>query len=175
MFTSVDLIEQAGGIDEPQAYVLFRYADKPTLDAMVLQYAGFAASWLKTRAGASVYASAALDSDVSNLFALGETYVACHFIFPILQSRKVTGSYYPLQEEDSARFEELIGVQWMKLAEDLLEPYLTVEEEGKPFALPVFRVGPGVTRTLDGSDGIPTEEAILEANLDIVRTLAVPF
>jgi hypothetical protein len=171
-FTSVQLVEQTGGLDSADSYTLFWYADKPALDAVVLQYIGFAASWLKLRAGAAVYAAAALDADQANLFTLGETYIALHFLFSILQSRRVQGTHFPLQEEDSSRFEALIDVEWMKLANDLLEPYLTVEEEGKPFAMPVFLLGP----VLDDSStntSLDSQEAIVESFLDRARSLSV--
>lgn len=172
-FTSVSQIRQAGGIDDSLAFNLFWLADDAALNALITPYVTVAAAWVASRAGASAYAAAALDANLTALFAQGESYVALHFLFPALQSRRVLGTHYPLQQEGSERFEELVGTQWMELANDLLEPYLTAEEEGKPFAMPAFVLGSYVTQEPDDPGGAAAQDLIIEDLVDNARSLTI--
>lgn len=161
---SAALVREVGGIDDGDAYNLFRLANDAALNTLVTARLAVASSWLKTRAP-DEYASS--DTDIQALFTHAEALLAMHFLCVSLKARKVYGTHFPYDSEGSDRYAELIDVEWMKQVEELVGPFLVVQAgDEKAFAAPVFLAGGVIDRsTLDGA-GETTElqDIIDEAN-----------
>ena len=170
---TVALVKTFGGLDDsPDAYLLFRYADMATLDATVQLCINVASAWIQTRI-ASDPGYPPTDPAVATVVQQGEVYLAEHYLFPILKARKVTGTHAPFVQEDSDRFDLLMENDWWRLAQELLSPYLTIEDEGVlRFAMPTFGIGPVIDIGPDSN--LTSAEQQVEDLLDRARTLSVP-
>lgn len=165
MPTTVQQVKDVGGLNHADDYLLFRVANTPALDDLIEDAIDVAAAWLRTRLPSGIYATS--DTDIQTLLALGEAYLALHFLAPHAKARKVYGTHFAFDSEDSERYEELIDVEWLKLMEDLLGEWLDVSPTGS-FARPRLRVG----AVIDRNDLQSVEEEFAET-LDHVRSLSV--
>jgi hypothetical protein len=138
-------VRLVGGLNEADAYQLFRVADNAALNALVDERILDAAAWLDIRANADYNDTS--DTSKQRMFKLGEAYLALHFLVPALESRKVLGTQWPLDQEDSESFSRLTDTDWMGKMKDLLEPYLVIEAADKPFAAPAMVFGAVLDRS----------------------------
>ncbi len=159
------------GIDDARAHELFRYADSTALDTAVTAAITRAEAWLLSVANSSYYDGTSpgpSSTTIDELFKGAEEYAAGHFLFPRLKIRRVTGRHAPFQQEGSDRFQELIDVEFLRLAEELVQPYLDTDLTGteQVFSLGVFLTTTPLDRTsTDVTSVCDQNQAILdEAN-----------
>lgn len=168
MPTTAKQVKEVGGLNDANAFLAFFFADVAELNTAINNSIVVAASWLKTRLPSGIYTSS--DTDIQNLLSLAEAYLALHFLMPHLKARKVTGRHFAFESEDSDRYEELIDVEYLKLAQDLLGEWLTIAVEDRHFARPRMRVGP----VIDPNDvSLESVEEELAETLDRARSLTV--
>lgn len=170
--TTEDQVREVGGLNDRSDtgdWLLFRFNDDGELSAAIANAMAAASSWVVVRIEASVYAST--DSDINTLLALGEAYLTLHFLVPALKARKVFGSHYAVEAEDSDRFAALIDVEWLNLARELLEPWLIVPGTTSAYAKPRMRIGTVINPLDPGFETIETE---FEETLDRARSLTLP-
>ena len=115
------MVRDAGGLNDSDAFRLFRVADDTAFVTLINTKIAVAAAWLRVRAPVS-YAST--DADTITLFTEAESLVTLHFLVLALKSRKVEGTHWALDQEGSERFEELVDQEYMKLALELLEGFI---------------------------------------------------
>ena len=163
-YATVSLVKELGGLNEEQDYNLFRYSSPDQLDAAITRKIAVASAWLKTQ-NASNYATT--DADEQVVIGEGEAYLALHFLTMPLKSRKVFGTHWALDQEDSTRFAELIDVEYKAMAEDLLGEFFTVTEQQGGFARPVLIVGPVIDPLTDLT--IESEDVQLQEIADEAR------
>lgn len=141
--TTVQRVRELGGLNEDDAHETFRLADSGALDDRIEVEIAVASAWLQSRGGAD-YDSGDAVKDV--LFAEAEAYLALQQLYETLKMRKVAGTHWPLESEDSDRYEDLIDVEIPAHIQKFLEPYLVVTAPDKPFAAPVMVVSGPVNR-----------------------------
>lgn len=143
-YASVGLVKQLGGLNESSDYLLFRYASPDELDAAITRQVAVVSAGL-TEDIPAIYGAPTAGQTL--LLAEGEAYLALSLLCMSLKSRRVFGTHWPLDQEDSSRFQELIDNEFQERAQSLLGRWLTVIEEKNAFAKPVFLVStqPGVT------------------------------
>lgn len=157
-----------GGLNHADDYLAFRFQNVGELDTAILNAMAVAASWLRTRLPSGIYDST--DDDVQSLLGLAEAYLSLHFLMPHLKARKVLGTHFSFDSEESERYEELIDVEWLKMAQDLLGEWLTIASGERHFARPRLRIGT-VIDPLDPSFE-SVEQEFVEI-LDRTRSLSV--
>jgi len=148
---------------------LFKFATNAELTAAIADAIAVASAFLKVRDPGGVYTTT--DTDIQEILAQAESFLALHFFVPALKARRVYGTHYPLESEGSDRFEELIDIEWMELAQQLLAGIINLEVKGeKAFARPTLRVG----RVIDPLDvSYKSSEQQIEETLDYARSLSV--
>src|SRR5438552_13430852 len=118
--TSVANVRKTGGIAEANAYLLFQMADDAELNTEVDRKLALAAAWLASRAPDFYTGSATAEAGIDTLFSGAEEALAMHFLTMQLKARKVYGTHFPYDSEDSDRFGELIDVEWFAQMEGLI-------------------------------------------------------
>ncbi len=148
--TTVANVRLTGGINDADAYLMWRLADDDALNDEVERKLALASAWLSQRAENAVYTgSATADTALDTLFGAAEEALVMHYLTMPLKSRKVMGTHFPYDSEGSERFAELIDVEWLAQMEGLAGAYLDSQDTpGKDFALPAF----GATSTILNSD-----------------------
>ncbi len=174
--TDAATVRNIGGLNEADAYNLFRLADDATFNTLVTATIADASAWLALRAPAD-YADT--EPNKRAMFKRGEACLTLHFLMLPLKARKTLGTQWPTIQEDTARFEELIQIDWYEQMRSLLEPYLIVEVDEKPFAAPVMVLGKIIDRTpaggqRDSSRQLQTDidEAIARTAFPVVTTVS---
>lgn len=142
-YATVALVKEVGGLNEALDYNLFWHSSPDELDAAITRKIAVASSWLKSR---NLSAYNTTDTDEQALIGEGEAYLALHFLTMPLKSRKVFGTHWALDQEDSTRFAELVDVEYKAMAQDLLGEFFTVVETPTAFAMPTFQIGPVIDR-----------------------------
>src|ERR1043166_5675262 len=159
--TTSTLVRAAGGLNDADAYRLFRVADDTAFNTLIDTKIAVAAAWLRTRAPVS-YASS--DADTITLFTEAESLVTLHFLVLALKSRRVEGTHWALDQEGSERFEELIDVEYLKLALELLEGFIEEPTTGPTLALPTFSIGAELATTGRKTSSQKLGDILLEAD-----------
>lgn len=162
------LVREVGGIDDDAAYRLFVVASDTALNALVTARLAIASAWLRTRAP-NDYDNG--DADTDALFTHAEALLTMHFLAETLKARKVYGTHFPYDSEDSDSYAKLIDVEWMHQVEELVGPFLavTVGDE-KPFAAPVFLTFGVLDRSQLQSASDELGDIIDEANATLTLT-----
>ena|SRR5438132_1707466 len=169
---SIALVKELGGLNAADDYNLWRFSSPDELDAALIRALAIGSAWIRRRAP-SLYTTT--DADTLTCLAVGEAFLALHFAVASLKSRKVFGTHYPLDQEGSERFAELIDNEYKRLAEDALGLDLTVVEEAQAFARPTFRIGPVIDPLVDTTiepEDVQLEEIAAQSR-GWVRTLPV--
>jgi hypothetical protein len=158
---TVALVKELGGLNQADDFNLWRFSTPDELDAALTRHLLYAAARIR-RAAPDFYTST--DSDTLLLLSVGESFLALHYAAMALKSRKVFGTHYPLDQEGSERFEELIDNEYLRRAEEALGIDLTTSGT-QSFARPTFQVGPVLNRLTD-----PTLESEVEQILEVADT-----
>lgn len=168
MPTSNSQVKEAGGLNEPHAFLTFRFNTQSELETTIDNGERVAAAWLRLNLVPGIYTSS--DTDTQEVLSLAEAYLVLHFIVPALKARKVYGTHFAWESEESDSYAALIDTEWMDLAKQLLGDWITVPVGESHFARPVLKVGP-VIDPLDPR--FKSEEERLQEDLDRARSLAV--
>lgn len=152
--TDTTTVRLLGGLNEATAYLQFRMADDTELEAFVQAQIDVAAAWLSLT---STYYTSVVPA-IQAVHAQAEAYIALQYIFDSLKPRKVLGTHFPYDTEESSSFQQMIDVEWEARAETLLSRFTTLDTAARPIAFPVFSVGPAIDYTnVDSAEAELTE------------------
>lgn len=165
--TTVARVRALGGLDDAQAFNLFRLADNAALIARIEEEITVASAWLQSRAPDDYDQGNAVNNI---LFKEAESYLVLQNLNETLKMRKVHGTHFPLQTEGSERFEELIDVEIPSHIQKFIDGFMVIEEKGAAFAAPVLVTG----EILDRS-GIQSASQELDDILGEANSLGSPF
>lgn len=135
-YATIDRVKKLGGLNEEDDYRLYRFASPDELDAEITDAIAVARADIRL-ANQPVYDAPSADQLVK--IKRGECYYALYYLYPALKARKVTGTHWPLDQEGSERFAELIDSEWLSLAQAALEGIIDVTQKGENFAMPTFQ------------------------------------
>lgn len=162
-------VKEIGGLNYANDYLNFQFSSVAELNTAIDNAIAVASAWLQIRlTPADIYETT--DADIQVVLAQGEAYLALHFLVPAIKARKVYGTHFAWDSETSERYAELIDVEWLALAQELLADWLIVAVGDRVFARPKMRVGTVIDRTTLQS----AEEEWAEI-LDHTRSLSVPL
>ena len=163
-------VREIGGLNNTSAtgdWNIFRFDSNAELTTAIENAITVASAWIQLRILSGYYETT--DANLQAVLAQAESYLALHFLLPAVKMRRVVGTHYPIETEGSDRYEELIDVEWMKLAEELLVGLLQIDVGNtKSYYRPTLRVG----RVLDPLDYKSVEQQI-EETLDHARSLGI--
>lgn len=162
--TFSDVLREAG-LDEPDAYLLFRMSSEAELHAFAQAKVAAAAGWLRRKITAAVYDDVS-DADFTAAVTQAETWAAAILLAKVIEARKVYGTHWAVDSEDSTGYANLIE-QWERLlTEFLLELEEEAEGDERPFAMPAMALTAGVDRS-----AVPVFTDLLQDDLDLARGL----
>lgn len=161
-------VKEVGGLNYANDYLNFQFASVSELNTAIDNAIAVASAWLQIRIQDGVYETE--EETIQTVLAQGEAYLALHFLVPAIKARKVYGTHFAWESEASDRYAELIDVEWLALAQELLADWLIVPVGTATFARPVLRVG----TVIDPADLQTVEEEWAEI-LDRTRSLTVPL
>ena len=167
----VAYVKLVGGLNEAQDYLLFRVADTAAMDAKLQEDLNLASAFIGDRVPVAYYTgSPTVNVNRDLLFKRAEALFALAFAGINPKTRKVVGTHANFDSEGSERYAELVDNEYLKQAELLIEPYVSITEVGEPsLALPTLLVTPAIAPA-----DVQTTEEVLED--DILASLgAVPF
>lgn len=129
------LVRQLGGLNDSGAYNLFRVADDAALNTFIDAQIAVASAWLSLTAP-TYYAST--DASIDLVFKQAEAYITLQYLADALKARKVFGTHFPYDSEESSSYAQLIDVEWEARAETLLSRFVTLDTAANPIAFPYF-------------------------------------
>lgn len=165
-------VREVGGLSDRSAtgdWNLFRYESDAELTVAITNAIAVASSWIQLRIDTGIYASA--DTNIQTVLSLAEAYLSLHFLVPALKARRVFGTHYALETQEAAAYAELIDVEWMALARELIDAWVIIDTPGSVYAKPRMRVGTAINPLDPGFESMETE--LLET-LDRARSLTLP-
>lgn len=135
--TTAQHVLRLGGLDETSGHELFRDDTEAELLLRVAAEIPIAEAYISVVAPAA-YASVA----VNTVALLGRCceYLVLQQLCEPLKARKVYGSHWPLDSEDSSRFEALLDTEWAARADKILNLF-GAGETSKPIVLAGLLVG----------------------------------
>jgi hypothetical protein len=137
------------GLTDQEAYQIGRYSGQSELNAEMARVRTIAQAYLKTRAPNYYTGAATANTDLDALFAEAEATLAAYYWGSTPWARKVLGTHWAVDQEDSDSLERFLqGL--IDRAQTLISPYVSVDEEESPFAMPAIApIGPIGTDELD--------------------------
>ena len=135
---TVALVRRLGGLDDDEAHLLFLLGSEAELNALISDQLDYSAEWIETRAPAA-YAAAVLGT-YQRQFAMGEVYFTLIDLFQPLQARKVVGSHWPLDSEESVNYAALIA-EWKERFEEFTSQFFVTDTAERPVQMPYFGIG----------------------------------
>lgn len=170
-YTDTTTTRRIGGINESDAYNLFRLSSDSDLNSLVQDAIDFAASWLMIRAP-NDYPST--NPNQQAMFKRAEACLAMHLLTLHLKQRKALGTHFPYIQEESERFEALVQTDWQEQMRDCVGQYLIVDEEAHPFAAPAMALGQVIDYN-SSTGGVILEQQKLDKIIDETTGISVPF
>jgi len=152
--TDTATVRLLGGLNEATAYLQFRMANDAALEAFIQDQIDVAAAWLSLT---STYYTSAVPA-ISAVHAQAEAYIALQYIFDSLKPRKVLGTHFPYDTEESSSFQQMIDVEWEARAETLLSRFTSLDTAANPVAFPYF----GTSSVVDYTNVDSTEMELTE-------------
>lgn len=168
--TDTTTVRRVGGLNESDAFNLFRLTSDADLVSLINDTIGDASAWLSLRAPLDYVST---DPNVRAMFKRAEACLTLHFLFLPLKARKTLGTHWPLSQEESSRFEELIQIDWYEQMRSLVEPYLIVDSVQKPFAAPAMALG-GIIDYNSSTGGVILEQQKLDKIIDEATGISEP-
>ncbi len=162
--TTVEEVLRVGGLDGVSDYTLFWLDSEAQLRERVTAELVIAEAYVGVVAPA---AYAATDAGTRTLLGRAAVYVTLMQLCEPLKARKVYGSHYPLDSEDSPRFEALTTGEWESMADKMLNLF-GAADSSKPIMLPGLVAGNEIEPL-----GRLTAEQKLREEIDSDRGLAV--
>lgn len=123
--------------------------DKAGLVALVSRQLLIADAFVYRRVGASTYSDT--DERIQTMLAAAECYLTLAYLTAMAKARKVYGTHYSFDSEDSQSYDNPLETEWRQLAIELLDEFAVIDEPGSAVALPVFLVSTDVDETLTQS------------------------
>lgn len=149
---------------------MFFVPDQTALDAIVQSAIDYGDAWLQGHAGSNY--GITTPSWVPVLQRRGVMYLALEALTDMLKARKIYGTQYAYDSEESASYEALIDNEWGQKARESLDIWLTVETQGTGFALPYFGITESVPIVEDGTNGLEALNVLYEEILARARGLS---
>jgi hypothetical protein len=146
---------------------MFFVPDQPSLDALVQSAIDYADAWVAGHAGQNY--GLTTPSWVPILQRRGVMYLALEALTDMVKARKVYGTQYAYDSEDSEAYERLIDNEWGQRGREALDIWLTVETQGTGFALPYFGITEPVPLVEDGTNGLDSLIVLYEEILARAR------
>lgn len=163
-----DKVKEIGGLNHADDYLSFQFSSVTELDTAIDNAITVASAWLRVRMTPGIYTTT--DTDIQALLAQGESYLALHFLMPAVKARKVVGTHFAWESEEAESYAELIDVEWLALAQELLADWIIINTGESHFARPRMRVGTVIDPL---AEGFPTSLEEWEELLDRARSLSV--
>lgn len=138
MLTTVQEILKIGGLDEPSDYTLLRLSSEAELVARAAEEGAVAAAFI-SKILPTVYPPTAANDIL--LLSRAEAFLALAQLVEPAKARKVYGSHYPIDSEDSPRYEALIDTEWSLQADKILNLYGADQTGGRAICLPGLVAG----------------------------------
>jgi hypothetical protein len=160
-------VEQLGGL----FYQLFFFPDQPTLDSFVASAIAYADAWMQGHMGGNY--NLQVPSWAPVLQRRGQAMLALESIVDTLKANKAYGAHYPLFSEDTPAYENLITNDWGQKAMQALDLWVTVEQIGKGFAMPLFLLSNPIPLNSDDSNGLDPLTIQYERELAEARGLGI--
>jgi len=166
-------VREIGGLNNTDAvtgdFKIFKFTTNAQLTTAIENAIAVASAFLQLRIISGYYATT--DPNLQVVLAQAESYIALHYLLPAVKARKVEGIFYPVESEEAESYKELIDIEWMELAEELLIGLVQFDIGGsKNFSRPTLRTG----RVIDPfAAGFKTEEQIITETLDRARSLGI--
>ena len=134
-----DRVIEMGALD----YTLFNLTSKRELVDLVQRWIDVNDLHIQTKAGSNYTSSDALV--IANL-TMGEVFLTLADLIGQLAARKVYGTHYPIDSEDSSSYLGDPGLEsfYRQRAEEFLSDYFVLDEPGTSVVLPVFMVSTDV-------------------------------
>ena len=160
MLTTPQKVRQIGALI-PQLFD----TDDTGLDALIMDALVDADNWLQTYLGANYGGVSAAEASVQGR---ASAYIALAYLTPVLKAKKVYGTHYPIDSEDSTSYENLLEQDWEGLAKSELSKWLQIEISGqgasaKSFARPYFGITDSPDPTLTDNEEIQMGDIADEA------------
>jgi hypothetical protein len=146
---------------------MFFVPDQASLDALVQSAIDYGDAWLQGHAGA--FYGIQTEAWMPVLQRRGVMYLALEALTDMLKARKIYGTQYAYDSEESASYEALIDNEWGQKAREALDLWLTVETQGTGFALPYFGITEPVPLVEDGTNGLDSLIVLYEEILARAR------
>lgn len=129
---------RTGGLQEVEAADLFRLESQAHLTRHVQTAIDRAQAWLSGRAPSYYTGSATGSANQDADFKAAEEYFTLHLLYWPLRVRKVLGSHFPLDSEDSDAYDAL-SEDALEMAERFVSSYVVLETSAESaFALPTL-------------------------------------
>lgn len=126
-----------GGLDDADAYLLFRLDSEAQLRERVTAEMAISEAYIAVKVP-TYYVSA--DASTQTLLGRAACYLTLQQLVESLKSRKIEGTQWALDQEDSSRFQALVDVEYEAQAMKLLNLF-GADESGQPIMLPGLVVG----------------------------------
>lgn len=157
--TTVGEVRRLGGLDDFEAYNLFRLPDEAALDQLITDEITLASAFLTSKAGSDYTQTA--DTGKQAIFRRAEAYWVLMQLGEPLKARKIMGSQWALDSEEGLSYERLIDTEWQTKFEMLVGQWVADDTAGA-FSLGVFLTTEPFDRLLD------VENDVTERNADII-------
>lgn len=124
--------------------------DQAGMDVLVQAAINDSDAWMQVYLGANYGGTTTFETAVQTR---AQTYMALSLLTPLLKAKKVYGTHFPIDSEDSDAFERLMEQDWEGLARSYLAKWISIEPTGttggaqQNFALPFF----GTTESPDAT------------------------
>jgi hypothetical protein len=123
--------------------------DTAELTALVDRWILVADAFVYRRVGASTYSDTT--PQIVTMLAAAECYLCLAYLGAQAKARKVFGTHYSFDSEESQSYDNPLETEWRQLAIELLDEFAVIDEPGSAVALPVFLVSTDVDDTLTQS------------------------
>jgi hypothetical protein len=156
------------GMTDAEAYQLGRFSGQSELNAEIRDAQDTAVAYFVTRAPTYYTGSATSETNVDMLFRKAEATIAAYYFGHALWARKAMGTHWAVDQEDSDSFRDYLD-GLIDRAQSLVNPYLVIDEEESPFALPsIALIGP-IAETEYQDVATDLEEMLARAEPGAVR------
>ena len=161
---TVEEVRRRGGLNHETDFNLYRVADEAELDDLVAEDLALASAYLQDRVLSTYYTGTALGGSSARydvIFKRAEILITLAFLTLPRKIRRIDGTHYPYDAEDSTAYAELIDNEYFSQAEILIKPYLDIDDGEQNVPSFAFAVTSPLDRTT-----IPIIDSQLQDVLD---------
>lgn len=153
-------------------YPMFLVADDAALDTIVQAAIDYADAWFQGHSGSNY--GLTTPTWVPVLQRRGVMYLALEALGDMVKARKIYGTQFAYDSEESPAYEALIENEWGQRAREALDLWITVEKQGTGFALPVFLITDPTPILEDDTNGLDSLNVLYEEVLTRSRGRSNP-